>query len=349
MKTLVILVAAVTCLVLLSTQRKANAQASRVSVHHEWGKLKEVVVGTGQGLRMPGYSKFVDFIYDPQYLEKMKKDGGKPAMEVEPEMTPKVISQIDNLAKVLEEHGVVVHRPNLLNEQQSKYLNYVQLGQMQLYARDPMLVIGNTIIETALKVPMRAKERFGLRNILLQRAKTGGANYVAMPAPDPDFPEDGVYIEGGDVLLNGYEIYVGNSDRASSDAGRWWLQKLLGPKYHVHEIKLSNKWEHLDCVMALLRPGLGLLHREGVTGELPDSLKDWDFIDVTEEEALHLGANCLVLDDTTAIMDKAHQRIIAEVRKRGHKVIEIPYEAVSTWGGAMRCSHHPLIRESVLK
>ncbi len=327
----------------------ADKNAKLVSVHHEWGKLEEVVVGRGDTLRIPGYSKYVDFIYDPQYLDMMKEYGGKDASEVEPELTRKVIEQIDNLAKILEEQGVIVHRPTKLNEQQSNFMDYVEQGRMQLYARDPMLVIGNTVMETALKVPMRAKERFGLRSILRDLWENRGATYASMPIPQPEFPEDGVYIEGGDVLLNGYEIYVGNSDRASSDAGRKWLQEQLGPKYKVITVDLDSQWEHLDCVLALLRPGLGIIYRDGFKDPLPESIRDWDYVEVTLDEAKRLAANALVLDENTCIMDSQHQRIIKELRERGHNVIDIPYDAVAKWGGAFRCSHHPIIRKSTLE
>ena len=318
---------------------------SEIGVNYEWGALKEVVVGIGDGLVMPGFSDKVDFIYDKQYVETMKKTGGQPAIEVEPDKTRAVIAQINGLVKVLEDNGVTVYRPRVLNPTEHQYMTNIQVGQMQIYARDPMLVIGNNVIETALKVPMRAKEKFPLREIIRKRIKGTNARYVAIPSPDPDFPEDGIYIEGGDVLLNGKEIYVGHSGKGSSLAGIEWLQKYLGPDYKVHEVKVSPEFEHLDCIMALLRPGLGLLCRDGLAGELPESLKGWDFINVTMEEAKRLGANALVLDDKTVIMDTQHKRIIEEVRKRNHKVIEVPYDKVATWGGAFRCSHHPLVRK----
>ena len=332
----------------LAWPASGKAAGPAVSVHHEWGKLKEVVIGRGEGLRVPGYSKYVDFIYDPKYLETMKKYGGLDAMKVEPELSKKVIAQIENLAAVLEKQGVKVHRPALLDPLQSRFMDFVQKGRMQLYARDPMLVIGNQIFETALKVPMRAKERFGLRPILREMAEKRGAVFTAMPMPDPRFPEDGIYIEGGDVQLNGYEIYVGDSGRASTKAGRDWLQKQLGPKYKVIGVPLEPAWEHLDCVLALLRPGLGIIYRKGFKGPLPESIRNWDYVEVTLDEAKKLAANALVLDETTCIMDAQHERVIAELRNRGHKVIAVPYDAVATWGGAFRCSHHPIIRESKL-
>ncbi|MDD2236383.1 MAG: arginine deiminase family protein [Kiritimatiellae bacterium] len=316
-----------------------------IGVDYEWGTLKEVVVGIGDGLVMPGLSDKVDFIYDKTYLEAMKKTGGKPAIELEPENTRAVIAQINGLVKVLEDQGVTVYRPRVLNPTEHDYLTNVQEGQMQIYARDPMLVIGNNVIETSLKVPMRAKEKFPLREIIRERIKDTDARYVAMPSPNPNYEEDGIYIEGGDVLLNGKNIYVGHSGKGSSLEGIEWLQNYLGPDYLVQEVKVSSDFEHLDCIMALLKPGLGLLCKDALVGELPESLKDWDFINVTVEEAKRLGANALVLNDSTVIMDTQHQRIIEEVRKRGHHVIEVPYDKVATWGGAFRCSHHPLVRE----
>ncbi|MCK4732340.1 MAG: hypothetical protein KAT65_07775 [Methanophagales archaeon] len=321
-----------------------------IEVNHEWGKLKEVIVGIGEDLVIPGYSESVSFIYDPTYLDLMKEYGGRNAMDVDPETTKEVIEQINGLAKVLEDRGVIVHRTHRLTKpEENEYLEDVQKGCMFLYARDPILVIGNNVIETAIKIPMRAKERYAIRPILKERLKSGNANYVAVPAVSPAFGEEGIYLEGGDVLLNGYEIYVGNSGRGSNKAGIEWLQNYLGPKYKVHEIKISQEFEHLDCVLSLPCPGLGVICKEAILSELPESIRDWDFIEVSVAEAKKLGANLFVLDEKTCIVDNQHHRIAEELRQRGQEVIEIPYDKVATWGGGFRCSHHPLRRESKLE
>ena len=319
-----------------------------VSVHHEWGKLREAIVGRGDELVIPSYSAAVSFIYDPEYLDMMKEYGGRRASEVDPQSTKKLIEQIEGLVRVLEERGIIVHRPHHLTPEEMKYMEDVQKGSMFIFARDPVLVIGNNVIETAIKIPMRAKERYGIRPILRKRLKNSNARYVAVPAVSPAFSKDGIYLEGGDVLLNGYDIYVGNSGRGSNNAGIEWLQEYLGPRYRVQEVKLEPKWEHLDCVLSLVRPGLGVIHRDGIVGELPESIRDWDYVEVNEDEARRLAVNLLVLDDKTVIIDRQHHRIGEELRKRGVEVIEIPYDEVATWGGAFRCSHHPLLRESLL-
>ena len=327
-----------------------KAGDGKVEVNHEWGKLREVVLGIGNDLVIPCYNEKVSFIYDKDFIALMKKHGGKKASEIEPERTKEVIAQLDNLAKVLESRGGIVHRTHRLTKPyQKNYLSNIQGGSMFIYARDPILVVGNNIIETAIKIPMRAKEKFAIRPIIKERLKTAKAKYVAVPAVTPSFDKDGIYLEGGDVLLNGYDIYVGNSGKGSNKAGIAWLQNYLGDKYRVHEVKVSPEFEHLDCVLSLPRPGLMVACKDAIIGELPKSIRDWDCIEVSVEEAKRLGANLFVLDEKTCIVDKQHHRIAEELRKRGQEVIEVPYDAVATWGGAFRCSHHPLWRESKLK
>lgn len=333
--------------IMIFTMGKSDEK--KISVHHEWGKLEEVIVGIGEDLVIPSYSEYASFIYDPKYIDMMKEYGGVKAMELEPEQTKEAIKQINRLAEVLKDKGIIVHRSHLLKSQEKKCLEYVQKGSMLFFARDPVLVIGSNIIEAALKVPMRAKERYAIRPILKECLKGNSVGYIAVPPVSPAFGEEGIYLEGGDVLLNGYEIYVGNSGRASNKAGIEWLQNFLGPKYKVIEVKLSSEFEHLDCVLSLPRPGLMLICKDGITGELPETIRGWDAIEVNIAEAKKLGANILVIDEKSCIVDIQHHRIAEELRKKGQEVIEIPYGQVATWGGALRCSHHPLRRRSKLK
>ena len=319
-----------------------------IAVHHEWGRLREVIVGIGDDIFMPSYCEALSFFYDPAQVEMMKKYGGVSELELNPEYAKEAGKQIDNLALELEKQGVVVHRSQRLRPEEMKYLDYVQKGSHFFYARDPVIVIGNHVIEGAMSIPFKVKERYAIRPILRKRLWGSDVKYVSMPVPSPAFGRDQIYLEGGDVLLNGREIYVGISGKGSSPEGAGWLQSYLGPGYRVHQIKVSPEFEHLDCVLALARPGLGVRCKEGLVRELPESIRDWDYVEVTKEEAKKLGANLLVLDDRTVIMDKQHHRIGQELEKRGVEVIVIPYDQVASSGGGLRCSHHPLVRESVL-
>src|SRR5262249_29867321 len=154
---------------------------------------------------------------------------------------------------------------------------------------------------------------------------------------------EGPFLEGGDTFVNAYEIYVGISGLASDLKGAKWLQGYLGPPYKVMPVKLRPDVLHLDCCMALLKPGLGLICRSKILDHpLPGQLKDFDFVDVTEEEAHYLGANVLVLDEHRVIMDSKFERIAEVLRNRGQEVILTPYQAPAFLGGGLRCSHHPI-------
>jgi N-dimethylarginine dimethylaminohydrolase len=48
--------------------------------------------------------------------------------------------------------------------------------------------------------------------------------------------DPGPYREGGDVLLDGEDIYVGISGKASDRNGAAWLAGFFGPGYRVHPL-----------------------------------------------------------------------------------------------------------------
>ncbi|MFH1542620.1 MAG: arginine deiminase family protein [bacterium] len=324
---------------------KSNVSVpSPVSVTYEWGALQEVIVGSGKDLVIPYYREGMVVPEGPNanaLVAAMKKYGGQRFDKIDPETAGKVIEQADNLAKTLESLGIVVHRVRSLKPAEGEYLGD---DGAALFSRDPILVIGNNLIETSLRALFRRKEKYAIRPIVEKYITDPEVRYVSMPMASPQMDDRGPYLEGGDVLLNGYEIYVGNSDVATNRAGIVWLQNYLGSKYKVQEIKLTPSFLHLDCAMALLRPGLGIICREAIIGELPESLKDWKFIEVNAEEADNLATNVLVVDEKTVIADPQHQRVIEAIRANGIKVIEVPYDEVSKFGGAFRCSHHPLRR-----
>jgi glycine amidinotransferase len=105
---------------------------------------------------------------------------------------------------------------------------------------------------------------------------------------------------------------------------------------------------HLDCAMALVKPGLLIYCPLKLIDGLPMSLRDWDKIEVSPEEAKLLATNGLVLEPGRIIIDADNQRVIEELRKRKVDVIPIPFDGPIRTGGGLRCAHHPLLRESSL-
>ena len=326
-----------------------------ICVNHEWGTLKEVVVGYP-------YVKYPT-IAPPLLHNFVSKEGinlyeqyaGKTLKEVNPKLYQEQVEQIDAVIKILKDYGVIVHQLQPFTKDEEKYLKDIDDFTSQFFPRGSMIVIGNTFIEPALKLIGRSKERFAIRRTIGDRLKNSNANIIYMPVPLPiPYSNEGwdntPFLEGGDILVLGYDIYVGCSGNASNDDGIEWLQKTLGSKYRVHKIRLTKHFLHLDFVLSVPRPGLAVVCRKGFVNGLPDFLKDWQIIDVSLEDAQSkLACNHLILDEQTIIVASELTELIDKLRQAGQKVITTPMSAIYWQGGSLRCWHHPLVRESNLK
>jgi N-dimethylarginine dimethylaminohydrolase len=155
------------------------------------------------------------------------------------------------------------------------------------------------------------------------------------------------FLEGGDTFLLGKHILVGSSSLGSSPAGAAWLQRYLEPEgYRVHLVPLTTEWLHLDCMLAVVREGLCMCFMPGLKeGQLP-SVRDWEVIEATAEEAHTLGCNTICLEPGVVIIGAEHKRLIREIEKRGVSVVTVPFDKPSELGGGIRCSTHPLHREA---
>ena len=325
---------------------------TRVEVHHEYGTLKEVMVGSQprDTFTTVPYESSFDSWMKPRLARLCKEHPGKRVLDVDPAWAIAVEEQLENLARMLEARGVKVHRGCRLEGEDVHFSNPAG-GWSTWFVRDPTLVIGNNIIETAPRDSWRFRERFAVRPTIKRIMENTNARWVAMPFPSPRQSPDDPRLEGGDVLLNGREIYVGvikgGEAWATTPNGIRWLQHYLGREYRVFQF--NSRAPHLDGVLALLHPGLALCCLESEI-ELQGAVRDWELIDVTLEEARNLGCNCLILDQQTVMMDtRPIERVAKEVEKRGIEVIHIDFDAITDTVGGLRCSTHPIYRESKLE
>ena len=314
--------------------------------HHEWGKLREVVIGISPA------EDFVVFHEDSQRWLAPPNDAfsrqhaGHRLIDVDPERARRIERQVEALAELIAREGVTVHRPQRLDGDERTFLAPNGEGA-QLFARDGMIVVGNHLIDASIRLKCRQRERYGLRPIIQEAVRTHGARWSSVPLGSPGCV-DGPFLEGGDTLLNGHEVYVGISGCASDLAGVDWLQALLGDKYRVLAVAMRSNVLHLDCALGLIKPGLLIWCPEKFIDGLPMSLRDWEAITVSRDEANLLATNGLVLEEGRIIVDADNARVIAELRKRRIDVIPLPFDGPISTGGGLRCAHHPLLRESVL-
>ena len=326
-----------------------------ISVHHEWGSLKEVLIGAAN-VRVPSKIPEASKNYLPTAtLEFMSKNAGKRLQEADSQLQNRYENQINTIIKVLQERGIIVHQIQKFTPSEENYLADLNDSILQTFARDITVVIGNQAIEMAMYEPYRRKERFAIRRTLEQRFKNLSPAIIAMPEtlPNPvnEFGKYGpdAFLEGGDILLVGQDILVGNTGNASSSIGIKWLQNYLGNKYRVHEITLSDRFLHLDCVLSLPRPGLAIICKEGFIHGIPEFLKDWKLIEVSAEDVEQkMACNGMVIDVNTIMIGDDMPELTKSLSAEGIEVITTPIDAFTWQGGGLRCLHHPLVRESIL-
>jgi glycine amidinotransferase len=318
----------------------------RFGAHHEWGQLREVVIGISPAEDFVVFHEESQRWLIPPADAFSRQHAGRRLIDVDPEWASRIERQVDALAECVAREGVTVHRPERLQGEERTFLAPNGEGA-QLFPRDGMIVIGDHVIDASLRLKCRQRERYGLRPIIHAAAQKHGARWSSVPLGSPACV-DGPFLEGGDTLLKGYEVYVGMSGCASDLAGADWLQALLGHRYRVIPVALRSNVLHLDCALALIGPGLLIWCPEKLIDGLPMSLRDWDAITVSREEANRLATNGLVLEVGRMIVDADNRRVIDELRRRGIDVIPLPFDGPISMGGGLRCAHHPLLRESTL-
>lgn len=315
-------------------------------VHHEWGELREVVIGLSPAEDFVVFHESSQRWLVPPGDSFSRRHAGRRLIDVDAEQARRIEQQVDALARMVGNEGVVVHRPERLRGGERTFLAPNGEGA-QLFPRDAMIVVGTHVIDASLRLRCRQRERYGLRTHIRRMVEERGARWSSVPFGSPECA-DGPFLEGGDTLLNGYEVYVGISGCASDMEGARWLQALLGEPYRVVPVRLQPDVLHLDCALGLVRPGLLVCCPAKLVDGLPPVLQAWDRIEVSKAEANLLATNGLILGEGRMIVDANNERVISELRKRKVDVIPLPFDGPIGTGGGLRCAHHPLFRESRL-
>ncbi|UCE63418.1 MAG: hypothetical protein JSU59_11240 [Nitrospirota bacterium] len=329
---------------------------SKINVCSEWGELKEVVIGRplDEDDCIFEWTTGMDQEFSwlkPDTFRFLKENSGKPWKNANPELFAKINDQVGYYVDTLGKHGVTVHRPDrLVNEDR----NYINRGIEQIWPRDCFCTVGSTVIVASLRMPWKRKQQFSLARLYTQKLLAGECTYVSAPQPSTEIlstntheaEKTAILLDGGDFLVHGRDIYLGQG-HGSNALGARFAQAALGEEYQVYPLKLADAALHLDCTIALVRPGLGIICRDWLVSELPPALQRFTWIEATAEEAAWLGVNGLPLNPETYLVDAAHTRIIRELRSHGVEVVEVPFDGPSYLGGSLRCASQPLIRQEI--
>ncbi|SMP82515.1 N-Dimethylarginine dimethylaminohydrolase [Desulfonatronum zhilinae] len=345
--------------------RSVNAAEPSVYVDYEYGDLKEVIVGLPYGMSPSLEAKWFDNalkVLPKDEADYARKTAGMLWTEMINPETGKSETQMleeENQAfiAILKSLGVKVYRPTEITVDFIKefYGEDVLLnGFSQDFPRDNLAVIGSNVIEFNLRTPIRKVDISGFRDILAEKCSDPKVKCFSMPHTEllkparPDTP----FLEGGDVIVLGKTILVGNTQNpsvGSNEAGYRWLQNILGDQYTVKRVRLIESVLHLDCVLSVPRQGLAIVAEEAFVDGLPEALKGWDLIRVSLKDVQRLAVNGVPVNSENYILSynrhNDNRTIQTELEKRGIKVHRVFFGTHNGQGGSLRCATQPLKRK----
>ncbi len=345
--------------------RPANAGEPSVYVDYEYGDLLEVIVGLPYGMSPSLEAKwFADAlkVLPKDEADYARKTAGLLWTEMINPETGKSETQMleeENQAfiAILKSLGVKIYRPTEITVDFIKEhygADTLLNGFSQDFPRDNMAVIGSNVIEFNLRTPIRKVDISGFRDILSEKCSDSTVKWFSMPHTELLKPAraDTPFLEGGDVIVLGKTILVGNTENpsvGSNEAGYKWLKNILGDQYKVKRVRLVESVLHLDCVLSVPHSGIAIICEEAFLDGLPEEFKDWDLIRVSLEDVKRLAVNGLPVNSQNYILSynrhNDNRFIQAELEKRGITVHRVFFGTHNGQGGSLRCATQPLKRE----
>jgi N-dimethylarginine dimethylaminohydrolase len=278
----------------------------RLNINSEFEALREAIIGLPNTFNQTGRLEAINPT-EELYFDTLQA----PRRSA-------LIKEVHSLARVLRENDVKVHYPKPLG------------GTIdQLTPRDLGFIVGNTFVVSHMAYRIREREEKGIVKYL----RHFDGRIVKAP--------HNVVVEGGDVLLDGENMYVGVG-RRTNNAGYEYVKKLFGDRYRVY--RMMHKALHLDLVFNILGGGRALTHPNGVK-YLPERVLDkFKLIKVPAGEYEKLAVNTLSLSKDKVISRTSCVKTNKKLRDNGYEVIEVEFNEVPKTGGSFRCCTMPLTR-----
>ncbi|MFC4557272.1 dimethylarginine dimethylaminohydrolase family protein [Virgibacillus kekensis] len=151
-------------------------------------------------------------------------------------------------------------------------------------------------------------------------------------------------IEGGDVVIDGSTIWVGNSGRTSKQAIKNLQHQL--PSCDVVPLALKEDILHLDCVFNILDKDTALVYPPAFTQQGLRKIKsNFEIVPVTKKEQFYMGPNVLSIGQRKVISLRQNKRLNKLLEEKGFHIIPVDFSEIIKSGGSFRCCSLPLVRE----
>lgn len=345
-----------------------------------FGKLKEVIVGRELNLD----KRIADLTFKYFYKVNLGQDVyDKPfnKYSINYDILQQRIIELDNFAKLLENLGIKVYRPDEINSViKFKTPTFESECTSASNVRDISLIYNNCIIETPTFIRNRYFENMALSNIY-RHIFDGGNGGRWLRCPQTKLLESSIdladynasrdfnnfdrtkydmAIDGAQFLRIGRDVIV-NVTTYNHYLGYEWVKSLF-PESNFHLVSITDN--HIDGDLLCLKPGVFLVNpiHQNIKDHLPEKFKNWKIIypeslteniDVSEMTDLGLrlassrgmDINVLSIDENTVIVNKRAVGVISALEKNGFTVIPAKLDNGEIFCGGIHCSTLDLVRE----
>ena len=303
----------------------------KISVKTETARLREVVLGLPDS---NGPTPALEETFDAKSYESVLK-GIYPSQE-------DITAEMNAFEAVLLKYGVKVYRPRLVE------------NCNQVFARDVGFVIDDKIIVSNI-IPDRQDEIDAYDGIYSQ------IHYKQIY----NLPE-AVHVEGGDVVLYGDTIFLGQyafpdyPQVKTARTNRLALEylQMIFPEKHIIPLNLrksdTDPYEgilHLDCTFMPVGRGKAVIYKGGFLNprdadHLVDMFGKDNVFELTREEMYWMNSNIFSISEDVVVVEENFTRLAAHLRDVWGMTVEtVPYREISKMGGLLRCSTLPLRRD----
>jgi glycine amidinotransferase len=351
------------------------------NVYTEWAALKEVVVGNCVNIDTIS----VDDSFKLFFYENIKDQIIENSIQLQKRLIDQRQEDLDNFANLLIKRGIKVKRPKQLTE-----IKKFKTPEFEEYLcpvdnpRDQSLIIGNEIIETSCQWRRRYFENDLMKEIFLEYFKAG-SKWTLAPRPSmstnsfdfTNLPENAdvdlknydadprlfeIMFDGAQCLKFGKDIVM-NVSTENHVLGAEWLQRHLGNKYKIHQVRITD--HHIDGMFMPLKPGVLLINPISMKNKielLPKELQKWDHIIVPEPHkenddnsgeaflaSQNINVNVLSLNESEVLVFDEHGSIDTPLNKslseKGFEPIPVKLRHSRLFGGGLHCCTLDTVRD----
>lgn len=302
-----------------------------LNVHSETSRLREVVLGQPYS---NGPTPTLEQTYDSKSYESVL-NGVYPVEK-------DIVAEMNAFEDILHKYDVKVYRPEIVRDCN------------QVFARDVGFVIDDKIIVSNI-IPDRQDEIDAYWKIYEQ------IHYKQIY----NLPET-VHVEGGDVILYGDTIFLGQynfpdySEVKTARTNRLAVDylRMIFPNKRIIPLNLRKSDTdpregilHLDCTFMPVGRDKAIIYKPGFMNprdaqHLVDFFGPENVFELTLEEMYWMNSNIFSIAEDIVVIEENFTRLGQHLRDVWGMTVEtVPYREISKMGGLLRCSTLPLRRD----